>query len=74
MSQKIYITTEKAGRSVAGRLVPLDGERPKIGFEIALTAGEAEYELLLGTIVEKPGDKPSPVARAAKAGDGEARA
>jgi len=55
----IFYTTEKAGRVVAGRPVPLDGAgKPVIGSEIKLTAIEAEYELLLGTISP---DKPETV-------------
>lgn len=46
-----FYTTDKAGRTVAGRPVPLgDAGKPLPGSELRLTAAEAEYELLLGTI------------------------
>lgn len=52
--KKLYIVTERAGEWVAGQRRPADGR-------LMLTAGQAAYELALGTIeplppveVEKP--------------------
>jgi|GEM_PF-6459735 len=45
MKTKDYIVTKKAGRAVAGRVVAK-------GDILKLTPIQAEYELLLGTIVE----------------------
>lgn len=42
---RAYLVTEKAGRFVAGR------NNVGVGSVLTLTAQEAEYELLLGTIV-----------------------
>lgn len=58
---RTYLTTEKAGPRVAGRIVPTDKDgKAKAGVEIELTAIEAEYELALGTIALKG----APVAKA----------
>lgn len=53
--RKTYITTDKAGSRVAGRVVPRDElGKGKAGVELELTDAEAEYELSQGTIVLKP--------------------
>lgn len=54
--RKTYVTTETAGFVVAGRRVPPDAanpERAQTGFEMELTAGEADYDLAQGTIALK---------------------
>jgi len=67
MSNKIYVTTDRAGFVVAGRRVPVvtakDGAlRAKSGFEIELSEAEASYELAQGTIVLKGPAAPAPRA------------
>jgi len=57
---RAYLVTEKAGRFVAGR------NNVGVGSVLTLTAQEAEYELLLGTIV--PAETVDP--ESAEAGDG----
>ena len=64
--KKTYLTTEKAGTRVAGRIVPRDSEgRITVGFPLELTDAEADYELSHGTIVPKA-DAPAKATRAAK--------
>jgi hypothetical protein len=75
MSDKaIYITTDKAGRRVAGRIMRLDADgKPKVGQEMELTAAEAEYELSQGVIEPKPvADAPKAKAKAAAGENGDA--
>jgi hypothetical protein len=51
---KTYLTTDKAGPRVAGRVVPRDANgKPTSGVEFALSDVEAAYDLRLGAIVLK---------------------
>jgi hypothetical protein len=69
---KTYVTTDRAGFTVAGRRVPADYEgavaRPCVGFEMELLDAEAEYELAQGTIALKGETGNGAAAPAAKAG------
>lgn len=70
--RKTYVTTDKAGSRVAGRVVPRDEEgKAKVGFELELTDAEADYELSQGTIVAKATGKSgakTPVGDGSKSG------
>lgn len=59
MEKRCYVTTERAGFTVACTPVPaayVEGKEPTpmIGFELMLTDIEAEFELAQGTIALKP--------------------
>ncbi|MBX3506843.1 MAG: hypothetical protein KF895_15290 [Parvibaculum sp.] len=67
MSKQTYLVTAKAGRRVAGQVVPgeeLNGQwQPRVGHALELTALEAEYELRERTIIPQSaasfGDPPT---------------
>ncbi len=59
MEKRCYVTTDRAGFTVACTPIPatyVEGKepRPMIGFELMLTDAEAEFELAQGTIMLKP--------------------
>lgn len=64
--KKTYVTTERAGFTVAGQRIPADYDadpvRPQIGFELNLTDDEAAYELSQETIALAPEKKTAPPA------------
>ncbi|OCC05117.1 hypothetical protein BA190_09380 [Labrys sp. WJW] len=61
MEKKLYLVTDKAGPFVAGARKPKDGK-------LWLTANQAEYELMLGTIELAPEKRPDEDKPAPKGG------